>query len=134
MCEEAKLIYSARLQRRKDGSNRKGHSGVKARTEAQPIAVGPTTALKNSQMIVGTDENSGLRLAGWLVGVGKSTTGHAIRVHINTLLSTPCSSLGHINLLLLSTLLKYRLPLIDRMYPPTDSIGGIARLLMLRGD
>ena len=120
MCEEAKLTRSARLQPRKDGSNRKAHSGVKVHIEAQPIAVGPTTALKSSQMIAGTDVNSGLQLAGWLVGAGKSTTGHAIRVPTNTLLSTPCSNLGHINRPLLSTLLKYLLPLIDRMYPPTD--------------
>jgi hypothetical protein len=128
------LMNSARLQQRKDGSNRKGHSGVKVHIEAQPIEGGLTTALRNSQTIAVIDVNSGLQLAGWLVEVEKSTIGHGIRVLINILLSTHYSSLGHINLLLPSIHLKYLLPLIDRIYPPTDSIGGIARLPMLRGD
>jgi hypothetical protein len=128
------LINSARLQQRKDESNRKGHSGVKVHIEVQPIGGGPTTALRNSQMIVATDVSSGLQLAEWLVEVEKSTTGHGIRVLINILLSTLYSNLGHINLLRLNIHLKYLLPLIDRIYPPTDSIGVIARLHMLRGD
>jgi hypothetical protein len=128
------LINSARLQQRKDGSNKKGLSGAKAHIEAHPIGGGHTTALRNSQMIAGTDVNSGLQLAGWLEGVEKSTTGHGIRVLINILLSTLYSNLGHINLLRPSIHLKYLLPLIDRIYLPTDSIGGIARPPMLRGD
>jgi len=128
------LTNSARLQQRKDESNRKEHSGVKVLIEAQPIAEGPTTALRNSQMIVEIDANSGLRPAGWLEEAEKSTTGHVIRVHINIPLSTLYSSLGHINLLLLNIRPKYLLLLIVRMYPPMDSIGGTARLLMLRGD
>jgi hypothetical protein len=128
------LINSARLQQRKDGSNKKGHSEVKVHIEAQPTVGEHTTALRNSQMIAVTDVNSGLPLAGWLVEVEKSTTGHGIRVLINTPLSTLYSNRGHINLLRPSILQKYRLPLIDRIHPPTDSIGGIARLPMLRGD
>jgi hypothetical protein len=85
-------------------------------------------------MIAGTDVSSGLQLAGWLEGVEKSTIGHGIRVLINTPLSTLYSSLGHINLLLPNIHLKYLLPLIDRIYPPTDSIGDIVRRPMLRGD
>jgi hypothetical protein len=128
------LINSARLQRRKGGSNKKGHLGAKVHIEVQPIGGGLTTALKNSQMIAGTDVSSGLQLAGWLEGVEKSTIGHGIRVLINTPLSTLYSSLGHINLLLPNIHLKYLLPLIDRIYPPTDSIGDIVRRPMLRGD
>jgi len=134
MGKEDILINSARLQQRKDGLNKKGRSGVKVLIEAQPIEGGHTTALRNSQMIVGIDVNSGLQLAGWLVEAGRSTTGHAIRVLINIPLSTPCFNLGHINLLLPNIHPKYLLPLIDRMYPPTGSIGVIARLPMLRGD
>jgi hypothetical protein len=85
-------------------------------------------------MIAVIDVNSGLQLAGWLVEVGRSTTGHGIRDLINILLSTLYSNLGHINLLLPSIRQKYLLLLIDRIYPPTDPIGVIARLHMLRGD
>jgi hypothetical protein len=128
------LINSARLQQRKGGSNKKGLSGAKVHIEVQPIEGGPTTALRNSQMIAVTDVNSGLQLAGWLEGVEKSTIGHGIRVLINILLSTHYFNLGRINLLLPNIHLKYLLPLIDRIYPPTDLIGVIARLHMLRGD
>jgi len=128
------LMNSARLQQRKDESNRKGHSEVKVHIEAQAIEGGPTTALKNSQMIAVIDVNSGLPLAGWLVEAVKSTIGLGIRVLINILLSTLYSSLAHINLHLLNIHLKYLLLLIDRMYLPTDSIGGIARLPMPRVD
>jgi hypothetical protein len=122
------------LQQRKDGSNKKVHSGAKVHIEAQPIEGGLTTALRNSQMIAGTDVNSGLQLAGWLEGVEKSTIGLGIRVLINTPLSTLYSSLGHINLLLPNIHLKYLLLLIDRIYPPTGSIGVIARRPMPRVD
>jgi hypothetical protein len=86
-------------------------------------------------MIVVIDANNGLLRAGWLAGVEKLTTGHAIPELISTLPSIPCSNLlGHINRLLPSILPKFLRPLIDRMCHPMDSIGATARHYTLKVD
>ena len=128
------LTFSARLQRRKDGSNKKVHFAAKVRIAAQATGGGPTTALRNSPTIAGIDVNSGLLRVGWLVVVATLTIGHAIREHISTLLSTLSFNLGHISHHLPIISPKSPRRHIDRMYRLMDSIGAIARLHMLKGD
>ena len=89
------LTCSARLPQRKDGSIKKGHSGVKVHivdpTRIQMTAEGPTIEQRNSQMIDVIAENSGLPQVVWLVGTTViSTTGPGIRVRTSTLVLIRC--------------------------------------------
>jgi hypothetical protein len=111
----------------------KGLFEVKALIEALQIVGARTTAPRNSPTTAGIDVSSGLPPAEWLVGVEKSTTGHAIRVHINILLSIPSFNL-HTNHLPLSTPLKSLRLLIVLKHLQMGSTGGTARLPMLRED